>query len=129
MSEIYWITRFDALNTIFIITLVISSIISIVAIIGWLVNSDEEYDFEKRIKKTCEKVMRIAITPFIIGLIGVTFTPTTKEALLIYGVGGTIDYLKSNPTAKQLPDKCIKALDVWVDSWTLEQNDSIKKEK
>ena len=34
-----------------------------------------------------------------------------NDALLIYGVGGTIDYVKSNKTAKQLPDKCIKALD------------------
>ncbi len=125
MNEIYWITRFDALNTIFIIALVISILILAVAIIGWIVNCDEECEFEKRARKTCEKAIRIAITPFIIGLFGATFTPTTKEALLIYGVGGTIDYLKSNPTAKQLPDKCIKALDVWVDSWIVEKKDSV----
>ena len=35
---------------------------------------------------------------------------------MIWGVGGTIDYVKSNDTAKQLPDKCIKALDEWVES-------------
>lgn len=129
MNEIYWITRFDALNTTFTIALVISSIILVIALIGWLVNCDEEYDFERKARKTCEKTMKVSIIPFIIGLFGVTFTPTTKEALLIYGVGGTIDYLQANPTAKQLPDKCIKALDVWVDSWTLEKKDSIKKEK
>lgn len=127
MNEIYWITRFDALNTIFVIALVISSLILVAAIIGWLINCDEEYEFEKRARKICEKAIRIVIIPFIIGLFGATFTPTTKEALLIYGVGGTIDYVKTNPTAKQLPDKCIKALDGWVDSWTLEQNDSTKK--
>lgn len=127
MNEIYWITRFDALNTIFVIVLVISSLISVAVIIGWLINCDEEYEFEERARKNCEKTIRIVIIPFIIGLFGVTFTPTTKEALLIYGVGGTIDYVKTNPTAKQLPDKCIKALDGWVDSWTLEQNDSTKK--
>lgn len=44
------------------------------------------------------------------------FIPTTNEALLIYGVGGTIDYIKSNNTAKQLPDKCVKALDKWVEN-------------
>lgn len=36
-----------------------------------------------------------------------------------------MDYLKSNPTAKQLPDKCIKALDKWIDDT---MNDDIKKE-
>lgn len=34
---------------------------------------------------------------------------------MIYGVGGTIDYIKENPASKQLPDKCVKILDKWVD--------------
>ena len=34
---------------------------------------------------------------------------------MIYGVGSTIDYIKENPTAKQLPDKWVKILDKWVD--------------
>ena len=53
---------------------------------------------------------RCAIAFFVSVLINL-FIPTTNQALLIYGVGGTIDYIKSNDTAKQLPDKCIKALD------------------
>ena len=44
------------------------------------------------------------------------FIPTTNETLMIYGIGGTIDYIKSNETAKQLPDKYIKALDKWADN-------------
>lgn len=58
------------------------------------------------------------------------FIPTTNEALLIYGVGGTIDYIKSNSTAKQLPDKCVKALDKYLDNLTKEeekQNDNESK--
>ena len=45
------------------------------------------------------------------------FNPTTKVLLYIYGVGGTIDYIKTNDTAKQLPDKCIKALDRFADKY------------
>jgi hypothetical protein len=37
--------------------------------------------------------------------------------LLIYGVGGTVDYIKSNDTAKQLPDKVVNALDKYLDSF------------
>ena len=40
---------------------------------------------------------------------------------MIYGVGDTIDYVKSNNTAKQLPDKCIEALDKWVSSLNEEE--------
>lgn len=50
------------------------------------------------------------------------FIPTTNEALMIYGVGGTIDYVKSNETAKQLPDKYIKALNKWAENLTKEEN-------
>ena len=50
-------------------------------------------------------------------------TPNTKEALMIFGVGGTIDYIKNNDTMKQLPDKCVNALDAWVDSLTDERKE------
>ena len=46
----------------------------------------------------------------------------TNESLMIYCVGGTIDYVKSNKTAKQLPDKCVKALDKYLDNLTKEEN-------
>ena len=45
--------------------------------------------------------------------------------LLIYGVGGTIDYIRKNDTAKQLPDKCIKVLDCFADKYI----DEPKKDK
>ena len=34
---------------------------------------------------------------------------------MIYGLGGTLDYIKSNEVAKQLPDKCIIALDKYLE--------------
>ena len=55
------------------------------------------------------------------------FIPTTNEVLMIYGVGGTIDYVKSNKTAKQLPDKCIKALDKWADNLNEEKQENKQK--
>ena len=60
----------------------------------------------------------------LLGILGVVFIPDTKEAYVIYGVGNTIDYLKNNETAKQLPDKAIQALDKWADKFlTEEEND------
>ena len=43
--------------------------------------------------------------------------PNKGELYLIYGVGGTIDYLRNNPTASQLPDKTIKMLDLMADEF------------
>ena len=36
--------------------------------------------------------------------------------LLIYGVGGVIDYAKDNEKAKQLPDKVVDAIDAYLES-------------
>ena len=42
--------------------------------------------------------------------------------MLIYGVGTTIDYVKQNNTLQQIPDKCINALDAWVESLTKKES-------
>ena len=123
MNELYWITRCDAIVTVATIFLVISSIAFGVLIIGYVASLEDKdqsgVDFAK-------KLLKIVVPVFIISLLLEIFIPTTKEALVIYGVGGTVDYIKQNPTAKQLPDKCVKALDKWVDSWSINKNDSIK---
>ena len=125
MSEIYWITRFDSLCIVGILTTIISIILFVVL---WLISiSTDDLTGEdccsKEQKQKLRKGAKYSITFFVIGLLMWVFIPTKEEALLIYGVGGTIDYIKQNPTAKHLPDKCVKALDKWVDSWS---TDSIK---
>jgi hypothetical protein len=77
-------------------------------------------------RNTCSNSLKYIFPITIISAILYLFIPTTNEALLIYGVGGTIDYLQENPTAQKLPDKCIKALDKWVDSWSIEEKDSVE---
>ena len=139
MSEIYWITRLGAIDNVSFVLCVLSLIASIVSMIGYFAMCAAVADFESRhsenyvkeyqqYKNIWEKALKIVVPILIVcGLIQV-FVPTQKEAFLIYGVGGTIDYVKSNPVAKQLPDKCVNALDKWVDSWTIEEKkDSIKK--
>lgn len=125
MNELYWITRLDSLHALFSFMSFSAGVALVIAILGWTINYDAEYDHERKALKVCYKVMKCAIFPFVLGVLGVVFVPTTKEALIIYGVGGTVDYLKENPTARQLPNKCIEALDKWVDTWNTED----KKEK
>ena len=60
------------------------------------------------------------IITIFVGLIGI-FIPSERQMYLIYGVGGTLDYLKENPTAQQLPDKYIKVLDKIADDYLTEE--------
>lgn len=59
--------------------------------------------------------MCISTIVFAIGLIGRTFTPTTSEALVIYGVGESVEYLQHNKDAVQIPDKALQALNKYLD--------------
>ena len=43
--------------------------------------------------------------------------------MVIYGLGGTIDYIKSNDKAKKLPDKVVNALTRYIDYVEKEKND------
>ena len=124
MSELYWITRCDPIGTAALVFLIISTICLGVLILGYVAYSE---DADKNGINMTKKLFKIVIPVFTISLLIEIFIPTTKEALTIYGVGGTVDYLKANPTARKLPDKCINALDKWVDSFSAEKNDSTKK--
>ncbi len=91
------------------------------------VELDSDYPSDKtKIAGVWKNVRIIAITATVCAL-GCVFIPTTKEMYLIYGVGGTIDYLKESETAKQLPDKVVMALDKWVDSQIKDKNEDKDK--
>ena len=131
MNELYWITRLGGIHTLMHFITVICAIGIIVHII-WKYNINEfEYYSDTKVKNEkypkIQKITSIHIKCFsivlILGIIGVIFVPTQKETYLIYGVGNTIDYLKENKTAKQIPDKVIIALDRYLDNLN---NDSIK---
>lgn len=118
MSEIYWITRLDAVNGLLEAFIAISVILSVVFTILYFVGKIEEWEEVPIFKR----IVKTSIPTFIISTLLLVFTPTKEDMFLIYGVGGTVDYIKQNDKAKQLPDKCINALDAWVNSLNDENN-------
>lgn len=110
MSELYWLTRLEYIQNFLVIIMSISGIVLFTSFMIWTMAN-----YVEETKLTIKWVISSFITLAISSLIFV-FTPTTKEALLIWGVGSAIDYIQENETAKQLPDKCINALNDWVDN-------------
>ena len=134
MNEIYWITRLDAICNFLTAVTVVSFLISAFMVVFVVCSRVEANNYKKGGEKWnyymqkfkmflsyFKRSIFVAIVACFINL----FIPTTSQALLIYGVGGTIDYIKSNETAKQLPDKCIKALDKWADNLNEEEKYSV----
>lgn len=132
MEELYWITRLGALNFLFNVIIFVSLVAIIILAVELFVikkTPDNEDDKNLELQVVTGKVHNEnmsynfvkkqfirAFIVFVVSIVCNVFIPTKNEALMIYGVGGTIDYVKSNKTAKQLPDKCIKALDKWADN-------------
>ena len=110
MSELYWLTRLEYIQNFLVIVMSVSSIALFISFVMWLASN-----YVEEIKLALKWVTGTFATLVISSLIFV-FVPSTKEALLIWGVGSTIDYIQENETAKQLPDKCINALNDWVDN-------------
>lgn len=119
MEEIYWLQRVGNINTLmwtlFGITVAITLIFLIIAGITHIDSLSEKEEILA--KKSLKKAIKTGVVGIVLALVAV-FIPTTNEMYAIYGIGGTIDYLKENETAKQLPDKVVNALDKWIDNIT-----------
>ena len=110
MNELYWLTRLEYIQNFLVIVMSVSGIALFVSFMIWtMANYVEE-------AKLALKWIIGTFTTLVISSLIFVFVPSTKEALLIWGVGSTIDYIQENETAKQLPDKCINALNDWVES-------------
>lgn len=117
MNEIYWITRLDAIQTLAIIAVFILGVLTSISIIGWFV--DDDFENESKFKNMAIKCAAYISIPIFLLL----FIPSKRDMLMIIGIGGTIEYLKSNDTANKLPDKVIMAIDKLLDDTIEEENE------
>lgn len=120
MSELYWIYVLGNLHDVLGILALLSGLAGTICYFIYFVYQNELQEDEKYFKRATKY---IAPLMFIISMLGNTFIPDTKTLYVIYGVGGTLDYLKENKTAKQIPDKAILALDKYLNE-QLEDNDN-----
>lgn len=113
MEELYWITRLDGISTFLSFILIFSGMAFAGCSMAFLNSSDD--DDEEQFKANSIKGIKYSLITMIISATINIFIPTTKEAYVIYGIGGAIDYIKNDSVATQLPHKAIVALDKWLD--------------
>lgn len=123
MLEVYLITRLTALNGFFFAVAMITGIIAVVGAIVYGVNLAEGFSYNNEPQVLKKWIRNCTITCIASTLFNI-FTPTTKDAMIIYGIGTTVDFLQENENVQQLPDKCVKALNDWVDSLVEDDVDS-----
>ena len=106
MAELYWITRLDGVIAFFLVL----AILFLVTGIGMAIDAWED-------RKKAPKCVTKLLTGAVVCFLALVFIPSTKNALVIYGVGGTIDYIKQNETLQGLPDKTVKCLERFLDEY------------
>ena len=123
MSELYWITVLGNLSIASLVLLIIS-ILAWVALGICFLEAICEFGNDNDLMNVTKSIAKKIWIPTVVSLLLTIFIPTSRELLMIYGIGGVIDYVQENPDVKQLPDKYIKILNKWADDEL--KNDSIK---
>lgn len=123
MSELYWLGVLGNLHD-FGEVVVVLSILALCVLGFWTITFGSYYDEPfKKIKRK----FKCSIYALVFGATICLFIPSTKSLLIIYGVGGTIDYVRENKDANKIPDKCVKALDKYLDDALKEDKDKDKE--
>lgn len=117
MSEIYWISRLDYICNLFIVLSIVFGAIAVVGGFTLIVANKSDKDYPV-ILKTVKK----SLLMFSCSILVVIFLPNTKQAYMIWGLGGTIDYIKSNEIVQKLPDKTVQCLDKFIDKYLNEED-------
>ena len=122
MIEIYWIEMLDGINLLLILTGVIILIVAAIMIATSFGGKDydKKYEDDLSLRKSGIKLLFLSLVIFII----CALIPNTRQAYRIYGISATINHLKDNEEAKQLPDKEIEVVNKWVDDYL--EEDSVK---
>lgn len=115
MSEIYWITRLDYIQGLAIAGLVVGLFL----LLAWIVVRAVDDRNEREMRRV---LFRWMITVVATSSVALTFIPSTKEMLLIWAAGGSLEYITNNETIKQLPDKCVQAIDALLNEYIGESN-------
>ena len=111
--KIYWLTRLDSIQGLFVGCMVLS-IIAIIAyfIAGievWGEDGKKEYEWKYGIYKNASIVLI-----FISGIL-LTFIPSKNEAILIYAGGKTLDFVQQDTSLAKIPNQATVIISEYLD--------------
>ena len=88
--QMYWFTRLDSFDGLFFAMTIVGGIVTFSGIIPYIGMSAEGDSAAKYVKS----VLKISVVSLILGVLGLMFVPTQKEAAAIYGIPAIINNQK-----------------------------------
>lgn len=114
MWQLYLIEQLSSLKDLFIVMLVLFSVVCIVSWIMVVIDCCDDDEEKKLMIKYGRKYLYFTILSALL----LAITPSTGSAYRIFAIGTTLEFLKSNDTAKQIPDKMLKIIDKYLDEFS-----------
>lgn len=106
-AKMYWLTRLDKLNTIFVLFLLAGVVLLGLVVITWLALEEKE---RGKSKLKLRRLKIIGVISFIIGITGTSFCPTKVEAIEIIAGGKVIDFVQSDTSINKIPAQSTKVI-------------------
>lgn len=116
MLELYLVSVCGSLKILSIVFSVFCGLLCIIFGISYCCTYDSNNYSNKEWSTFAKKVIKYSFPWFIVFTFLAVFIPFKNEMLEIIGIGTIIDYVQSNDTLQQIPDKCIKALNLYIDN-------------
>jgi FtsH-binding integral membrane protein len=116
MKSMYWFSVLDGIDTIGVIASVIIALALVILFVAFIVNL-VEYDNDTETLTALKRILLKLSISIGVAVIVAIFVPSKEDMYMIYGVGGTLDYLKEHPDENKLPDKTLECLNVAMDEY------------
>lgn len=126
---IYLATRLSGIQAISVSIAVASGIALLVLMLYRLIELDDNLVYEYKVEQTTKRIeinskkQKIARRFLFISLFFAVFTPNTKEAVMIYAGGKTLDYVQKDTSLQKIPYKAteliLKKMDQYLNDSTI----------
>lgn len=114
-SLMYWLTRLDGLNAFFAIAVFLLGFGLTILFIAHIISCCDKYDDDApTVAQITKKFIKILLFPWIIGLFGILFVPSSKEMAMIYVVPHISESQVIKQDVPELYDLGITALKDWL---------------
>ncbi len=119
-SQLYWLTRLDYLQGLFIAAAIVMGCLTILYFIGKAITIDKAYDAEKEadVAKYRQKFGRRAIIAqwlLTIFIICSCFVPTKNEMIVILAGGKVLEFARQDSSMQRIPGQATQVISEMLD--------------
>lgn len=131
MSNSFWIyliTRLDIFIGLSMAFAIISALFTVVTYAWKSMEFSEDYEGDKIKIARANKTIKLALRICIIFTVVASLLPSSKEAIMIYAGGKTMDYIQQDTSLQKIPYKATEIVIKKMDEYLNEGEKEVEKE-